>query len=117
MNEDTPHFPSETPRFLLPDGCKDLIDALRLNQQSDEAASSPDAPSTSFVSPQPLHASIPLADPVVVRDLASALHLKPFEVIHALMQFDVFASMDTQLDFVTASALCSHFGVVATRVG
>jgi len=31
--EDTPDPDSEKPRFLLPEGCKDLIDALRVQQQ------------------------------------------------------------------------------------
>ncbi len=116
VDEDMPQPEPEKPRFLLPDGCKDLLDALRLRQQADEAESSQDTPSTPTDLPQPLPASVALSDPVVVRDLASALHLKPFEVIGSLMQFNVFSSPNTQLSFETAAALCSHYGVTATKV-
>jgi hypothetical protein len=34
MSEEPPEPESEKPRFLLPDGCKDLIDALRQNEPS-----------------------------------------------------------------------------------
>jgi hypothetical protein len=33
MEEDLPQPESEKPRYLLPDGCKDLIDVLRLRQR------------------------------------------------------------------------------------
>jgi hypothetical protein len=117
MDEDTPQPEPEKPRFLLPDGCKDLIDALRLQQQSAEAElSEVDISTRADATPQPLPASVALPDPVIVRDLASALHLKPFQVVGSLMQFNVFASLNTALDFNTASTLCSHYGVAATKV-
>jgi hypothetical protein len=118
MDEDTPQPEPEKPRFLLPDGCKDLIDALRLQQQQPEEAELPE-PGISTPAddtPQPLPASVALPDPVIVRDLAFALHLKPFQVVGSLMQFNVFASLNTALDFNTASTLCSHYGVAATKV-
>jgi hypothetical protein len=116
MDEDTPQPESEKPRFLLPDGCKDLIDALRIQQQTDEAESLPEAPAPSTDLPQPLPTSVALPNPVIVRDLASALHLKPFEIIGSLMRLKVFLSLGDRLDFDTASALCSHYGVTATKV-
>jgi hypothetical protein len=36
MNEDTLQPESEKPRFLLPEGCKDLIDVIRLQQKAEE---------------------------------------------------------------------------------
>lgn len=116
MDEDMPQPEPEKPRFLLPDGCKDLFDALRLQQQADEAESSQHTLSTPTALPQSLPTSVALSEPVVVRDLASSLHLKPFEVIGTLMQFNVFSSPNTQLNFDTAAALCSHYGVTATKV-
>jgi len=114
--DDTP--PEEKPRFLLPDGCKDLIDALRLQEPQSEpeaiADFMPTTPSPSSGGPLPESVSIP--DPVLVRDLATALHMKGYEVIRALMDQNVFASPQTMLDFQRASALCSHFGVVAHKV-
>ena len=71
MDEDHPQPESEKPRFLLPDGCKDLIDALRLQQQIDETDSFYDTPPTSTNLPLPI--SVALPDLVIVSDLASAL--------------------------------------------
>lgn len=117
MDEDTPEPKPERPRFLLPDGCKDLVDALRLQQQRAEAEGSPDpcVSASTHDTPQTLPASVTLHEPVNVRDLASALHLTPFQVVGALMQFNVFATLDTALDFETAAALCSHYGVAPTK--
>ncbi len=110
MDEDAPQPEPEKPRFLLPEGCKDLVDALRLQQQIKETGS------TSAEPPQPLPKSVALPDPVSVRDLASALHRRPFEVIGSLMEFNLFCSLNTQLDFQAASALCLSYGVAATKI-
>ncbi len=124
----------EKPRFLLPDGCKDLIDALRL--QEEEARKSqpqpphppqPQAPavvecSVTFVPPKRknppkgLPANVKLPELISVRDLSALLGLKPVELMGSLMAFNVFASFDMRLRFELASALCSHYGVVAHRV-
>src|SRR5882757_732208 len=114
--EDEPAHPeddhpgeSEKPRFLLPDGCKDLIDALRL-----QGKLPPEAPARASLkpvdanqsqppsveirltgivgltagSPKNLPASVTLSDPITVRELATALHLKPFHVIGSLMELN-----------------------------
>lgn len=59
--------------------------------------------------------SIELPDAITVRDLALMLRLKPFEVISSLIRLKVFASADVKIDFEKAAAVCSHYGVVATR--
>ncbi len=59
--------------------------------------------------------SIELPDMITVRDLALMLRLKPFEVISSLIRLKVFASADVKIDFEKAAAVCSHYGVVATR--
>src|SRR5206468_999125 len=105
----------EKPRYLLPDGCKDLIDALRLQQQeADEELSEPSL--GSLAGDETLPAVVALPDHVIVRDLALALHLKPFEVVASLMQLNVFALLNTTLEFDTACKLCSLYGVIATKI-
>src|SRR5579862_4409722 len=122
MDEDTPQPEPEKPRFLLPDGCKDLIDALRLRQQhTSEGDLEIDFPGPSVSAPPtppPLGfpANVTIPDPVTVGDLASALHLKPFQLIHSLMQFNIFAAPGTQLEFNTASVICAQHGVTAHKV-
>jgi hypothetical protein len=113
MNDDTPLPEPEKPRFLLPEGCKDLIDVLRLQQR---AAEEEPMDRASADMPQPLPASVALPDPVVVRDLARALRLRPFQVISRLMELGVFASINGKLDFKTASALCARLGIIATKL-
>lgn len=116
LQDDTP--PEEKPRFLLPDGCKDLIDALRLKEQQRE----PDAiadhmPTTASSSPdEPLPKSVSIPDPILVRDLATALHMKGYEIVRALMEQNMFVTPQTMLDFAKAATLCSRLGVVAHKI-
>jgi hypothetical protein len=112
---DTP--PEEKPRYLLPNGCKDLVDALRLERKSELPAPTHDAPEPSSSSTtQPLPASITIPDPVIVRDLAAALHMKPHEIIRELMHYNIFATQHAEIEFAKAFSICSDLGVVAHPV-
>ncbi|MEP6667991.1 MAG: hypothetical protein ABJF10_02495 [Chthoniobacter sp.] len=93
--EDDPQPEPEKPRFLLPDGCKDLIDVLRQREK------------------QPPSVTIP--DPITVRELAATLHLKPFQLIGSLMELNVFATINAPLQFGVAAKLCARYGVVAVK--
>ncbi len=57
--------------------------------------------------------TIMIPDPVVVRDLATAMKLKSYEVIGGFMAFDVYVTADSTVDFLTASRLCAKHGIVA----
>ncbi len=124
MEDNARESASEKPRYLLPDGCKDLIDLLRLQQRQATDAGITKIPFPDFFGlatpipkvPLGSHASVAIPDPIALHDLAEALHLKPFQLIGALMEFNMFATINTELDFATASALCSHFGVTAIKV-
>ena len=65
---------------------------------------------------EPLPDSVSIPDPVLVRDLAEALHMKAYAVIRELMGQEVFVTPDTHIAFAQASALCSHLGVVAHKI-
>jgi translation initiation factor IF-2 len=56
-----------------------------------------------------------LLDPIVVRDLASALGLKPFQVVADLIARRHFKSPDDTVDFETASVVARKHGYQATR--
>jgi hypothetical protein len=112
----TPQPEPEKPRFLLPDDCSDLIDVLRSYGQIDEGGSSLSAPPPCTDLPQSLPKSVALPDPLGVRELASALHIEPFQVIGSLMQLSVYCSLNAPLNFDTASSVCAKYGVVATKV-
>jgi hypothetical protein len=112
--DDTP--PEEKPRYLLPDGCKDLADALRLERESELAPAPDDAATPPSASTEPLPVSITIPDPVLVRDLAAALHMKPYEIVRELMQRNTFVTQHTEIEFAKAFSLCSDLGVVAHQV-
>jgi hypothetical protein len=56
-----------------------------------------------------------LLDPVVVRDLASAIHVKPFKVIADLMELRIFTFPDDTVDFETAAIVAQKHGYRAER--
>ncbi|RYD30804.1 MAG: hypothetical protein EOP86_19250 [Verrucomicrobiaceae bacterium] len=121
MEEENQEPESERPRYLLPYGCKDLIDAMRLREQEAQMPKLADPPpakppvSTAYAPPElPPFVSIP--NPVAVRDLAVALRLKTFVIIKALMGMDIFANPNIKLDFATASKVCAHYGVTDVRI-
>ena len=60
--------------------------------------------------------TISIPDPVTVRDLAAALDIKFYILVRDLMELNTFASASTAIDFVTASSLCSRYGVVAHKI-
>ena len=141
VDDDLVFSESEKPRYLLPEGCKDLNDVIR--QQEEDAAlqkqkaavfealekyaSMAKAPQKKYQDLSdtlkkhwhetskelPLHVTIP--DPVTVGELADMLHLKAFKVISALVNFHVFASPGSTLPFATASQVCAHFGVAVQK--
>lgn len=89
--DDDPMPEEEKPRYLLPGGAKDLGDVL-------------------------LPKSVSVPDPISVGDLATALRIKPFILVAALMDLNIFASLRTALDFDTVSAFCSRHGVIARKI-
>jgi len=56
-----------------------------------------------------------LLDPMVVRDLAAAIGLKPFVVIADLLELKLFKRPDDMVDFETASVVARKHGYQAQR--
>jgi len=56
--------------------------------------------------------SITLKPPIVVRDLATALGLKPFKLISELMEMGIFASMNQSLEEEVACDVAEKHGVI-----
>jgi translation initiation factor IF-2 len=56
-----------------------------------------------------------LIDPVVVRDLASAIQVKPFKVVADLMELSIFKSPNETVDFETAAIVARKHGYRAER--
>ena len=56
-----------------------------------------------------------LLDPVVVRDLASVLQVKPFKVVADLMEMGLFKPPDETVDFETAAIVARKHGYRAEK--
>ncbi|QSR87350.1 translation initiation factor IF-2 [Candidatus Methylacidiphilum infernorum] len=50
--------------------------------------------------------------PVTVKELAALIGIKPFQLIHHLMEMNIFASMTQLLDETVIQAVCNKLGIV-----
>ena len=102
--------------YLLPKGCKDLIDVINLFQEKRKPTIVLKAVSTP--SDQELKSSVDLlvSEPITVRELASLLNQKPFEIIADLMDLGVFATVNQCLGFEAVSQIARKYGYLAKRL-
>ncbi|MEM6822460.1 MAG: translation initiation factor IF-2 [Verrucomicrobiota bacterium] len=81
-----------------------------------EAAAKPSAPASTEPTPESNDASegktITMKPPIVVKELALQLGLKPFQVVHELMEMNVFATLNQTIDEDTARKVCEVKGFV-----
>lgn len=134
VEDDLTLLDGEKPRYLLPEGCKDLYDVIRQQEQAaaDLAAKRKTAlmhadlittwleknvPAALSESLPALPASVLLPDLLTVGTLSDLLHLKHYKLISMLIQLKVFASADAEIGFPMACAVCRHLGVEVKRVG
>ena len=55
---------------------------------------------------------IHIKPPIIVRDLATALNVKPFQLIGDLMELNIFASINQSIDPDVAAKVCAKHGFV-----
>ena len=55
---------------------------------------------------------IQMKPPIQVRDLATRLNLKPFQLIHELMEMNVFATLNQTLEEAVAKKICEKRGLI-----
>ena len=92
--------------YLLPKGCKDLIDAI--NPSGLGPAGGPAAPG------QPTELLI--SEPIFVNQLAALLGQDVPRIMADLMQTGVFAKADQLLDFEAISEVVRKYGLTAKQV-
>ncbi len=99
--------------YLLPAGCKDLIDVINLeNAQRAKAGSHLDElPGV----PPPVTGEIVVAGNTTVGQLAELLGQKPFQIIADLMQLGVFATVKQVMGFEAMSKVARKYGYVAKK--
>jgi len=92
--------------YLLPKGCKDLIDTM--NPSGLGPAGGPAAPG------QPTELLV--SEPILVDQLAALLGQDVPRIIADLMQTGVFAKADQLLDFEAISKVVRKYGLTAKQV-
>lgn len=97
--------------YLLPEGCKDLIDAMKLKARPEPSTPGPLAPAPL----PPVTGEMTVPASMTARELAKALARKPFQIIADLMELGVFAAVDQQLDSDTISRVIRKYGFKAKR--
>ena len=88
--------------YLLPQGCKDLIDAMKLHGLG-----------TSIPTPPGQPTELLFSEPIVVNQLAALLGQDVAKIIADLMQVGVFAAADQLLDFEALSKVVRKYGLTA----
>jgi len=104
--------------YLLPPGCKDLIDVLRSMKAKGNVIVAQKQPKLIFR--KPLAKKIPvvlLPSQVAVKDLAGALGTKLYKIIGFLKQMNVYTSVDQKIPFYTAAKVAKRHGYAAKKKG
>src|SRR2546425_7034731 len=88
--------------YLLPKGCKHLIDALKQEAQAHALHQQTFKPAAAL---PPLKGEIVVPDHATTLRLASILGQKPFRIIADLMDIGIFANVNQELDFDTITKI------------
>jgi hypothetical protein len=96
--------------YLLPEGCKDLIDVLKPKVQRSVAQQQ--APPRTL---PPITGELSISAQMTAMELAAVLKQKPFNIIADLMELGIFATVVQQLDFDTMSRVVRMYGFAAKK--
>jgi len=97
--------------YLLPEGCKDLIDVLKLKPRPEPERRSPQLP----VSPPPIVGEVVIPEQASASELAALVGQKPFQIIADLIELGVLATGKQPLGFAMALRVARKYGYIATR--
>lgn len=98
--------------YLLPEGCKDLMDVLKLNAKR---VPKPKLPPTPALSATTL-VELAVPEQLSVAQLAGLLGEKPAQIIFELIKIGVYAAVSQSLDFETVSHVLRRYGFMAKKV-
>src|SRR5882762_8851013 len=90
--------------YLLPKGCKDLIDVLKTEKNLDRGC-------------PPVTNELLVPEEMTVREVAQLLKQHPFKIIADLMEHGWFANVGHPLDFQTIAKILRKYGYEAKRFG
>lgn len=101
--------------YLLPPGCKNLIDVL--NQPQAAVAWSVFDAQSPLTAAGELLREVLIPCQVTVKALAKLLGLKPFQIVASLLaDFKMFKNANEILDFDTAAKISLQFGFKAKKL-
>jgi translation initiation factor IF-2 len=105
--------------YLLPQGCKDLIDVLNLKLQPKPELppilQQPKIPATGPFPILPILGELIVPEHMTVRDLAEGLKQKPFKIIADLMELGSFANVNQEISFKLIAKVAQKYGYIAKR--
>ena len=100
--------------YLLPKGCKDLIDVINLGVVSQSKIFLKPA-SIPPKKPAPMKGDLLVLKDTTVRQLATLLGQKPFEIIADAMELGIFANVNQPLSFEAIAQIAAKYGFTAKR--
>jgi len=99
--------------YLLPDGCKDLIDTLKPKPHHGlEFSSAQHWDPAKF---PPITGVLVITEQTTALDLAILMGQKPFQIIADIMQLGGFVTLTESLDFKIISRVAQKHGFIAQR--
>jgi hypothetical protein len=102
--------------YLLPAGCRDLIDVLNLGKISPLLVRKYSGPPLPRPKSPKAGTSVELAAETGVKELAGSLGIQPFWIIADLLGMGLFASLRDKVKFEIALKLLSLYGVFAKKI-
>ena len=99
--------------YLLPKGCKDLIDVINL-QKSQKQELKWQA-GESFNQLPPITGEILLPEGTSVAEFAALLGQKPFKIVADLMGLGIFANVKQLVDFEAMRKVARKYGYLVKR--
>lgn len=115
VDEDLTLSDAEKPRYLLPEGCQDLNDVIRLQEQAASGGSVLKAHASGSASESAPPVCITISGLVTVGALAHLLQVKPYRLICTLIKFKTFACVTSVISFDTAAKVCAYYGVAVHK--
>lgn len=100
--------------YLLPEGCKDLIDVQKLEAKKKAMEQPMPKPPVPRPLP-PVVGEVIIPPHTTVLKLASILSQKPFQIIADLMEIGVFPNVNHELDFDTIAKVTRRHGYTAKK--
>ena len=109
--------------YLLPKGCKDLIDVIRLAPHLNKFVKLPllhSKPQGGISAKPASEAPAPkgdilVSDSTTVKELAALIGQKAFRIIADAMELGIFATLNQSLGFKAISQIAEKYGFTAKR--